>query len=186
MTNTKIFNDYNKLVFGQVMVMVKNYEDAQDVTQNVFKKIVSLNSKESTRFNDEKAAIGTWIRTIVVHVTLDFFKMNHPERQKLVSEFVNDDGNDIFQFDAVAKTPEKVVMEDELKQRLLKAFRGLKPKHRKIAMMYFMREYSYEEIANELDIPMGTVKGLLSRAKKELQKQLSGMYDFKKEAMSIN
>jgi RNA polymerase sigma factor (sigma-70 family) len=175
MTNTKIFNEYQKLIFGQVMVMVKNYQDAQDVTQNVFKKIVSLNSKDSTRFNDDDSALGTWIRMIVVHVTLDFFKTNHQDRYKYVSEFVNDDGNDAFQFDAPsAKTPEKIMIEDEMKQRRLKAFRGLKPKYREIAELYFVNEYSYKEIAEELDVPIGTVKGMLSRARKELQKELKG------------
>ena len=185
-TNTEIFNAYEKLVFGQVMVMVRNYQDAQDVTQNVFKKIVSLNLKGSTRFNDDDSALGTWVRMIVVHVTLDFFKTNHQDRYKYVSDFVNDDGNDIFQFEAPAtKTPEKIMVEDELKQRLLKAFRGLKPKYRKMATLYFMRELSYEEIATQVNVPIGTVKGMLSRARKELQKDLKGMYVFKTEpAMS--
>jgi RNA polymerase sigma factor (sigma-70 family) len=175
MTNTEIFNAYHKLVFGQVMKMVKNYHDAQDVTQNVFRKIVSLNSKDSTRFDDEKSAIGTWVRTIVVSVVLDFFKTNHQDRFMQVSDYVNREGDEFFQFEIPSnKTPEKIMIEDEMKQRRLKAFRGLKPKYREIAELYFENEYSYKEIADELDIPIGTVKGMLSRARKELQKELKG------------
>jgi RNA polymerase sigma-70 factor (ECF subfamily) len=158
------------------MVMVKNYQDAQDVTQNVFKKIVSLNLKDSTRFNDDDSALGTWIRMIVVHVTLDFFKTNHQDRFKYVSDFVNDDGTDAFQFDApTAKTPEKIMINNELKTKLDEAFYNLKPEYRKIASMFFIHQYDYRDIADMLDIPIGTVKGMLSRARKVLQKDLKGL-----------
>jgi RNA polymerase sigma-70 factor (ECF subfamily) len=180
MTNTEIFNQYHKLVFGQVMKMVKNYHDAQDVTQNVFRKIVSLNAKESTRFDVEKSAIGTWVRTVVVSVVLDFFKTNHQDRFMQVSDYVNKEGDEFFQFETPSnKTPEKIMVEDEMKTRIIKAFRGLKPKYRKMATMYFMNELSYDEIATQVNVPIGTVKGMLSRARKELQKELKGMYTFK-------
>ena len=184
--NTKIFNTYHKLVFGQVMKMVKNYHDAEEVTSEVFRKIVRLNSKDSTRFDGEKSAFGTWLRTIVVSVTLDFFKTNHQDRFTAVSDFVNDEGSEAFQFEAPStKTPEKLMIQSEMKERIVEAFAELKPKYREIATLYFMEEMSYEEIANEVDVPIGTVKGMLSRARKKLQTDLKGLYTFKPEmAMS--
>ena len=184
--NTKIFNTYHKLVFGQVMKMVKNYHDAEEVTSNVFKKIVGLNSKDSTRFDEDKAAIGTWIRTIVVSVTLDFFKTNHQDRFIAVSDFRNDEGSEAFQFEAPStKTPERVMIEGELRERLDLAFYSLKPKYRKVATLYFIHGHDYADIADMVDVPIGTVKWMLSRARKNLQTELNGLYSFKAEvAMS--
>ena len=177
--NTEIYNTYHKLVFGQVMKMVKNYHDTEDVTSEVFRKIVRLNSKPETRFDGDKSAFGTWLRTIVISVTLDFFKTNHQDRFTAVSDFVNGEGSEAFQFDAPqAKSPEKLMTENELKMRIIKAFRELKPKYRKVAMLYFMREQSYQEISDFVNVPIGTVKGMLSRARKELQRELKGLYNF--------
>ena len=193
MTNTEIYNKYYEQVFGHILYYVKNYHDAQDVTQDVFKKIVSLNLNEATCFNPfkyekkKKARISTWIRTITFSVIIDFFRTNHQEKFIAVSDFVNDDGNDAFQFNAGSnKTPEKAMEIDELRAKILKSFRELKPRHRKIAKMYFMNEMSYKEISEELDIPMGTVKGLLSRARQVLQKELSSMYKTEEEVIAVN
>lgn len=184
--NTEIFNTYHKLVFGQVMKMVKHYHDAEDVTSEVFRKIVRLNSKDSTRFDGEKAAFGTWLRTIVVSVTLDFFKTNHQDRYTAVSDFVNGEGSEAFQFESpTTKTPEKLMIDDELRERIDEAFYGLKPKYRKVASLYFIHGHDYADIADMVKVPIGTVKGMLSRARKQLQEELTELHTNKPElAMS--
>jgi len=138
-----------------------------------------------TQFDAEKSALPSWVRTVTNSVVLDYFKTNHQDKYKAVSDFVAQDGSEIFQFNGVAKSPDKLMENDELKERLLKAFRGLKPKYRKIATLYFIREYEYTEISEMLNVPMGTVKGMISRARVKLQKELDGLYILKKEVEAV-
>lgn len=177
----QIYREHKTNVFNQVLRLIKNYHDAEEITEDVFLKVMRLDAKESTQFNSELSALTTWLRTITVSVVLDYFKTNHQDKYKNVSDFVDGEGNEVFQFDAPKSTfADTPIMTAELREKVLKAFRGLKPKYRKIAVMFFMKEQSYEEIAEMLNISMGTVKGTLSRARTQLQKELNGAYNFKK------
>jgi len=88
------------------------------------------------------------------------------------SDFSNDNGIDEFQFVADAEADSEMDRE-ELSAKIMKSFRGLKPKYRKIAVLFFMNQKSYKEIAEILDVPMGTVFGMISRCRKMLQTSLT-------------
>lgn len=179
-----IYREFYQQVFNYVKSVVKNHHEAEDVVVDVFAKIMNLYGKPETRFNEEKSALGSWVRTVTNSVVLDYFKTNHQDRYKAVSTFVDGDGQATFQFHGFFDSPQIIMENDELKAKLLKAFRGLKPKYRKIATMYFIKEYEYTEISEMLDVPMGTVKGMISRARTMLQEELDGMYVTKKEAQT--
>lgn len=172
-----IYREFYQQVFNYAKYVTRNHENAEEVTSDVFAKIMNLYGKPETRFDGDKAALGTWVRTVTNSVVLDFFKTNHQDRYTMVSSFVDGEGKESFQFVAPpTQTPEKMMENDELKAKLDEAFYMLKPEYRKIASMYFVHEFDYKDIADMLDIPMGTVKGMISRARQRLQNELQDLH----------
>jgi len=172
-----IYRQYYQEVFNYVKYVTRNHADAGIVASDVFAKIMNLYGKPQTRFDGEKAALGSWVHTVANSVVLDFFRTNHQSRFIAVSDFIDSEGNESFQFSSsTAKTPQMIMENDELSSRLDEAFYILKPEYRKIASMYFIHQYDYKDIADMLNIPMGTVKGMISRARTKLQQELDGMY----------
>jgi len=171
MTITEIYNQYHKQVFNAVRQMVKNSHDAEDVTSMVFVKV----DKYLAEFDDSKASFNTWLYKITQSVMYDFFRTNHQDRFTAVSDFMTADGNEIFTFNTSERADDRVKT-GETQAEIAKAFRSLKPRYRKIATLYFLRQYSYEEISTMLELPLGSVKGMLNRCRTRLQNELQGLY----------
>jgi RNA polymerase sigma-70 factor (ECF subfamily) len=171
MTIEEIYSKYNTQVFNAVRQMVGNYHDAEDVTQMIFTKVNRL----LPTFDDSKSAFTTWLHTITKTVVLDFFRTNHQDRYTAVSDFQTKDGNDVFEFNAPERANHRVESQ-EIRAEILKAINGLKPNYQKVAILFFQWEYSYEEISKILNLPLGSVKGMISRCRTILQEQLSDVY----------
>ena len=188
----ELYIKYRQSVFNHVLSIVKNYHDSEDVTTKVFIKIINLSRKEATRFNpnkygvNKKAVISTWIRTITNSVIIDFFRTNHQDKYKAISDFVNSDEKEIFRFVALKRTnTDSDILTNELQNRIKKAFSSLKPKHRFIAKMYFQKEHSYKELSEMFDLPMGSIKGTINRVRQKLQTELSNLYIQKDNVQNI-
>ena len=92
----------------------------------------------------------------------------------------NDEEKSYFNFVAPEQSKaDNEVLTKELHGKIAKAFRTLKPKYRKIAILYFLRDLPYVEIAEIVNVPMGTVKGMISRARQKLQAELGNVYNMK-------
>jgi len=171
MTIEMIYDKFYSQVFNAVRTMVTNVHDAEEVTADVFVKVNRL----LHTFDESKSAFTTWLYTITRSVILDFFKTNHQDRFKAVSDFMTKDGNDVFTFHTNERADD-LVREKEMQAEIAKAFRSLKPKYRKVATLFFLREQSHAEIAEVMDIPLGSVKGMINRCRATLQEQLQSVY----------
>ena len=173
MTIEQIYNQYHKQVFNAVRQMVKDSHYSEDVTQMVFVKV----NKYLHTFDESKANFNTWLYNITQSVVYDFFRTTgtRNSRQTAVSDFQTAEGNDVFEFNAPERTNHRVETQ-EMRTEILKAFRSLKPEYRKMATLYFLNEKSYEEVAEIMSLPLGSVKGMISRIRKNLQTQLQVMY----------
>jgi len=181
----KVYIDNRQMVFNHVMSIVKNHHDSEEVCNDVFLKMIRLNANPKTAFDADKSALRTWIRTITNSVILDYFRTNHQDKYKAVSNFVADDEKEqnkvYFQFVAPKSSgADELVLTDELQAKIGKAFHDLKPKYRRVAVLYFIHGHEYGEIAEMLNIPMGTVKGMLFRSRAKLQDSLKGSYVLRK------
>jgi len=181
----KVYIDNRQMVFNHVMSIVKDYHDSEEVCNDVFLKMIRLNKNPLTAFDESKSALRTWIRTITNSVILDYFRTNHQDHYKAVSNFVADDSKEenkvYFQFVAPKSTnADKMVLTEELQDKIVKAFHDLKPKYRRVAVLYFIHGHEYGEIAEMLNVPMGTVKGMLFRSRAMLQGSLKGTYVLRK------
>jgi len=173
MMNTAEFNrmyaDNKESVFNYINWKINNIHNAEDLTIEVFRK-----AHKTYDVNKVKGELSTWLRTICNTVIIDFFRTDHSDKYQAVSDFVNAEGDETFQF-ASDSSADTNMLNDELRAKLAGAFRSLKPKYRKIAMLYFVKEKKYDEIAEMCNVPMGTVKGMINRSREMLQAQLQGV-----------
>jgi RNA polymerase sigma-70 factor (ECF subfamily) len=173
MTIEQIYDKYYSQVFNAVRQMVKDEHYSEDVTSMVFVKVNRL----LPTFDESKSAFTTWLYTITKSVVLDFFRTigARNDRMKDVSDFVSADGNQVFDFNSHSRADD-VVNQREKQAEIAKAFRSLKPKYRKVAVLFFLRENSHAEIAKAMQIPVGSVKGMINRCRAMLQEQLQNVH----------
>jgi len=177
MTNiNEIYKEYYNSVFDYLNWKIRDRQYAEDVASKVFAKIDRLNKSEY-RFNSELSSLKTWIYKIAHDQLIDFIRMDNKMNNKssLVSDFVNSNGDSAFVFNSPSQAND-LIENKELRQRILKSFRNLKPNYRKIATMYFIRENTYEEISQSLNLPLGSVKGMISRCRAMLKADLTDLH----------
>lgn len=170
-TIEQVYREYYKPILNFVFLRLRNMEESEDLTHEIFKKAHGL----IATYNPDRGKISTWIYKITTTQIVDYYRTNHQDRYVAVSNFVNQNGDNAFQFENPERADE-ILENKELRDRLVKSFRGLKPEYRKIATMYFIRELKYDEIADKLDMKLGTVKGMINRCREMLKTELRDLY----------
>lgn len=189
MTTTEIYKKYYANELNYINMRISNLHNAEEIANDVFIKIDRLNKSSNTAYDSKKlgyrgktTSLSTWIRTITNSLIIDFFRTDHSKRYQNVSDFVNTEtGIEKFQFvDNENNEVDKIMENAELSAIMLNAFRVLKPKYRKIAVLYFLRDKQYNEISELCNVPMGTVKGMINRIREMLQIELKDVYNVRK------
>lgn len=167
----KVYNKYFKKVFNYVSYRINgNYDVANDITQEVFIRV----HKHFEEYDVYKAKLVTWFYTIANNLIIDHFRHKALVKEDSISNFVDSEtGKETFQIHANESDEiESTIENNELRIRINKAFADLKPKYKRIAELYFLEDLSYNEIADACNVPLGTVKGMVSRCREMLQKSL--------------
>jgi RNA polymerase sigma-70 factor, ECF subfamily len=166
-TYNEIYTKFNKPILNYIYNKVKNVEDAQDICQEVFIRL----HKHLENYDVYKAKISTWLYTIANNLIIDHYRTDKSGNYTNVSSFVDaETGKETYQF--VADDDRETMETDELKTTIIASFRKLKPSYRRIAVLYFMNQMNYNEIAVICNVPMGTVKGMINRCRAMLQGEL--------------
>ena len=158
----EIVNKYQDKIYNLCRHMLGNADDAEDAAQDVFLKAYLALPK----FRPE-ASLYTWLYRIATNTCIDFKKKpifeslfgDPGEGEKLVHDQATD-----------APSPEKLYQSKQIDQALQESLRKLSPKLRAIIILKEIEELSYEEIADTLEISVGTVKSRIARAREVLKK----------------
>lgn len=157
---------YRDAIYNLLFKMVHNSEDTLDLTLLAFSKAF----QSLHRYNEEYA-FSTWLYRIAINNCIDFVRRKKLPISPLDSSIEDDEGNTVApQIASVDLTPEENL---ERTQRILFAkelIGKLSPKYRPLIEMFYLQEKSYEEIAQQLNLPLGTVKAQLFRAKEMMTK----------------
>lgn len=159
-TIENVYEKYVNLVFRFVYSRTRNRHISEDITSEVFLKIVRYWDK----YNHQKAGIGTWIFTITQNTLIDYFRKNN--KQKLtqpIDEEAEQQCN---------KTHDDYVQIDIDTARILKAVAKLNKIEQLLIFLRFTQEMSYNEIAQETGMNINTVGVKLQRTIYKLQKIL--------------
>jgi len=161
----RLLNRYKDTIYFMLLKMLNNRSDAEDLTLEAFGKAFKNLHQYSPTY-----AFSTWLFKIASNNCIDFLR----KKKGVLISIEND--NEQLEFSETAKLKSKDLNpEERLKKKkkailLHKVVRRLKPHYQNLVELRYFREYSYEEIAKELNLPLGTVKAQLFRARQMLFK----------------
>jgi len=156
-----LMDRYRDSIYFMMLKMVKDPDDADDLTIEAFGKAFNRLSQYSPNF-----AFSTWLFKIASNNCIDFIRKKRIKVTSMDSGIVNDNG-DVMKIDARSNTlnPEETVMQGQRIVHMRLLVSKLKPKYRELVEKRYFQELSYEEIATEMNLPLGTVKAQLFRAR---------------------
>jgi RNA polymerase sigma-70 factor (ECF subfamily) len=166
------FNDlvekYQKRVFNFAYRMSGSYDDASDVAQEAFIRV--FNSINTFR---GEANFTTWLYRIVTNVYLDERKKQKSHLHTSLEDYIELEENSVTrQIEDGRPTPDAMVEQVERDGILHKAIQQLPEYQRMMVILYHTQSKSYEEIADIMKLPIGTVKSRLNRARLALKEKL--------------
>lgn len=156
---------YQGHVYGLTYSLVNNWADAQDITQETF--IRAYCNLDQLR---DPAQFAAWLRRVTFSVAMNWLKAFRPRLFEQLDSLEDIDSLGIPDF---APDPSEVVEKRELADAVLRAVASLPPKYRIPLTMFHLDGLSYQKVAEFLDIPLGTAKALIHRARQKLIPALS-------------
>ena len=169
----ELLKRYRRPVYHLVLKMVRNQEDAEDLTIEAFSKAF----KNLPKFNTEYT-FSTWLFRIATNNCIDFIRKKKLNTTSIDTTF-QDDGGDDMRMEIKDKdlNPQESAIRDQ-KIALVRAIVTKLPmKYQVLVRLRYFDELSYEEIAGEIDAPLGTVKAQLHRARELLYDLVKGKRD---------
>jgi RNA polymerase sigma factor (sigma-70 family) len=164
---------YRKPVYHMVLKMVRNVDDAEDLTIEAFAKAF----KNLHKFKKDYT-FSTWLFRIATNNSIDFIRKKKLETMSLNTSYQDDSGANVtIDVKDVNLDPQELAIKTQ-KIELIQLFvTKLPAKYQRLVRLRYFKELSYEEIAKELDAPLGTVKAQLHRARELLQDLVKGKKD---------
>lgn len=154
---------YQSQIFYSALNIVKNREFAEDICQDAF-----LKAYEKLESLQDKEHFYPWLKRITVNLAL-----NHYERGKRVVDIENEDNDvDYFERLSTGECPEDFIIRDELKKYVRLFVDALPDRLRTVVILREVEDLSYEEIADMLKIPLGTVRSRLFNARQIIKDRL--------------
>ena len=161
---------YKKPVYHMILKMVRNVDDAEDLTIEAFAKAF----KNLKRFKKDYT-FSTWLFRIATNNAIDFIRKKKLETMSLDTSF-KDESGDTVTIDVEDNTLNP--MEETIKSQKIELVQlfvtKLPPKYQRLVKLRYFDELSYEEIAQELEAPLGTVKAQLHRARELMYDLVKG------------
>ena len=156
---TELLTRYRDSVYYVLLRMVNNPSDAEDLTIEAFGKAFHNLAKYVPSH-----AFSTWLFRIATNNCIDFMR----KKSQSPRPFDQDEGEEDEMEATIAsdmRAPDELLMDKETAARLNRIVKSLKPRYRRLIELRYFEDYSYEDIATELSLPIGTVKARLFRAK---------------------
>lgn len=156
---------YEDKVYNLCLRMCADREDARDLAQEAFVK-----AWRGLRFYKQEAAFSTWLYRLTSNVCIDFLRQK--KRRAAISLTTADDEELQIDIPDPAPTPEQQAINQQTKASVSSAMAQLDEEFRLVLTLRVVEERSYDEIAEIMDLKVGTVKSRLARAREKLKKIL--------------
>lgn len=159
---------HEKIVYNLAFRMMNHSEDAMDISQEVF-----LKAYRSLSNFDERSAFSTWLYRITHNTCIDEIrKRKGKQTYSLEEDLESEDGSMQRQVADDGDTPEESLMRKEQKSEILRALDTLSEEHKVAIILRDVKGLSYEEIAEILELSLGTVKSRINRARNQLKTEI--------------
>ena len=169
-----LMSRYKMAVYHLILKMIKNEDDAEDLTIEAFAKAF-LNIY---RYNGEYA-FSTWLFRIATSNTIDFIRKKKLNTTS-IDQSIETDSDDAYfpiQLSDTNPNPQQRYILKQKIELLRMIVANLPEKYQRLVKLRYFKEYAYEDIAEKLDIPLGTVKAQLYRARELLYKMIKNKKD---------
>lgn len=172
----KLMARYRDSIFFMIQKMVNNRDDAEDLTIEAFGKAFSSLHKYSPDY-----AFSTWLYRIAINNCIDFIRKKRLETFSLDEPIGGDEeGTPVSRnIQSQGLDPEENYIKQQRILLMRNVIERLNPKYRRLIELRYLKELSYDEIAKTMNLPLGTVKAQLFRAKELLYnilKKTKGKY----------
>lgn len=159
---------HEKIVYNVALRMMNHSEDARDISQEVF-----LKAYRSLGNFDERSQFSTWLYRITHNTCIDEMrKRKGKQSYSLEEELENEEGSMQRQIADEGDTPEESLLREERKSEIIQALDTLSEEHKAAIILRDVKGLSYEEIAEILELSLGTVKSRISRARNHLKTEI--------------
>jgi RNA polymerase sigma factor (sigma-70 family) len=162
----ELMDRYRDSICFMLLKMVNNRDDADDLTIEAFGKAFKKLHQYTPNY-----AFSTWLFKIASNNCIDFIRKKK-KRQGTFSidkGYENSEGSEIgIDLKSDVLNPEEVYIREQKIKLMQDVVKKLKPRYRRLVELRYFKEFSYDEIAQELELPLGTVKAQLFRAREFL------------------
>lgn len=169
----QLMERYRKPVYHMILKMVRNVDDAEDLTIEAFAKAF----KNLHRFKKDYT-FSTWLFRIATNNSIDFIRKKRLQTMSLDSSYKDDAGEPVS-IDVEDKNlnPQEEAIKSQKIELIQMFVTKLPAKYQRLVRLRYFEELSYDEIARELEAPLGTVKAQLHRARELLYDLVKGKED---------
>jgi RNA polymerase sigma-70 factor (ECF subfamily) len=163
-----IVQKYMKPAYYVALGYVGRPEDALDLSQDAF-----VNAFRHIKRFDSSKSFFPWFYSILKNLCMNHLNRLRRRREDSIDQMAEEEGQISIPIEAVG--PEEQVVRKDLEIKIGQALQRLRPKDREIIILQHFQDYSYQEIADLLGIPMGTVMSRLYSARQALRRELERM-----------
>jgi len=161
----ELVNRYRNRLMTFVYRFVNDFEQAEDIVQDTLLKVYT-----HRHFYKEIAKFSTWIYTIAGNLAKTELRKRKRRKVTNLSQMTREDR--VYEIPADDTDTGDRIQGQYAEQQLQKAIQSLPLHFRTVVILRDLQELSYEEISNIVDVPLGTVKSRINRARLQLQKAL--------------
>ncbi|MBD3628656.1 MULTISPECIES: RNA polymerase sigma factor [Cyclobacterium] len=155
---------YKKAVYFMILKMIRDADDAEDLTMEAFAKAF----RNLHKFKKDYT-FSTWLFRIATNNTIDFIRKKKLKTMSLNNTMTDDGGNTVnIDIEDDDNNPQDEFIKTQRKEMVRIFVAKLPAKYRKLVKLRYFDELSYDEIAEELGKPLGTVKAQLHRSRELL------------------
>ena len=165
---------YERPVFSLIFRMVRDNETAEDLAQETFIKVLNNIDRYLPEFK-----FSSWLFKIANNITIDYLRRRQLDTVSLegAPDAVSEESKRATSL-AIAspgESPLQQLESKELGEQIERAIARLRPEYRACILLRHVEDYSYDEIAEIVKLPLGTVKTYIHRARAELREALEGV-----------
>jgi RNA polymerase sigma-70 factor (ECF subfamily) len=160
----ELLHHYRDTLYFMMLKMTNNPSDADDLTIEAFGKAFNKLSQYTPDY-----AFNTWLFKIASNNCVDFIRKNY--KTSFTGQYdsgLQDSLQSAIQLADADPDPEEIIIKEQKFKMLREIVEKLKPHYRRLIQLRYFDELSYEEISEKLDLPIGTVKAQLFRAREFL------------------
>lgn len=161
----RLVHQHQTMLYRFSLRLTRSQPDADDLFQETWVRVF-----RSLHRYDGKRPFHTWICAICMNLYRDEYAKKK-RWLNIVKDFFSNEDQDVqfAKISSPAATPEDLTLKNESNEELLQTLHALPERYRVPLILFYFQSFSYDEMADILDIPIGTVRSRLSNGKKKLK-----------------